>query len=111
RQWGRWWGWQDRLIRARPGWVADRVQARPRLGGADLPAACAAGGARAAAGLPQTRRPAAEGPGCGGVAGDQPEHGAEGVQGAGDQGPDGWPARPGHVRSEEHTSELQSPYE
>ena len=80
----------------RPG-VADRVPPRPRLWRADLPPARSPSRARAASRLPQTRQSAAQGQRCGRFAGHQPEHGVEGLSGAGDQGSHRWAARPGHV--------------
>src|ERR1700678_3299531 len=90
--------WPRRWLAGRTGTgVADRVPARPVFWRADLPAARPAGRARAPAGLPQTRRPTAQGQGCGRRAGHQPEHGAQGLPRAGDQGPHGRATRPGHV--------------
>src|SRR6202034_3966297 len=76
---------------------ADRVPARRRLRGADLSRAGPSGRTRAATRLPQTRRSAAQGPRCGRLAGDQPEHGVEGLPRTGNQGSDCGAARPGHV--------------
>src|SRR6185437_11289236 len=76
----------------------DRVPPRPALRGPPLPADRPAGPPGPPARVGPRRGPAADGEGGGGPPGHQPQHGVEGVQGAGALRPGGGPPGGGDVR-------------
>src|SRR3954451_20699109 len=76
----------------------DRVLTRPAVRRRAVPAGGPAGAARDPARRPAARGPAADRQGRRRPAGDQPEHGAQGLPGAGARRPRHRPARGRHVR-------------
>src|SRR5580658_1682040 len=76
----------------------DRVPARRYIGCRHVPAAGPAGAPGSAARHAGARRPTADGSAGRCQVGDQPEHGAEGLQGSGTRGAGTPPPRPRHVR-------------